>query len=262
VRQLLPVPDPEVGATATGEPLDDAALGALLEARYLAVERPAPADRPWVLVNMVASVDGATALDGRSGGLGGPTDQRVLGLVRSVADVVVAGAATVRAEGYGPPRTSVERRAQREARGQAPLPRIAVVTGSLDLDLGTALFTTDDPRPLVITTTDAPADRLAATAVRADVVEAGTGRVDLPAALGMLHATGCRTVLVEGGPSINGQFVAAGLVDELCLTVSPRLVGGGSSRIAHGPAGPAEDLVLAHALLDDDGLLFLRYLRR
>ena len=98
-------------------------------------------DRPWVLVNMVASLDGAITIADRSGGLGGPADKAMFSALRGVADVVMAGAGTVRAEGYGPARPSDAVRAVRRARGQAEVPRIAVVTRSLDLDLATPLFT-------------------------------------------------------------------------------------------------------------------------
>ncbi|HEY4375725.1 MAG TPA: pyrimidine reductase family protein [Acidimicrobiales bacterium] len=251
MRQLFPVLDPASG----GGDVDPAAP-------YAAAVRPAPPGRPWVLLNMVASVDGATAVKGRSGGLGGPSDKVVFSAIRAVADVIIAGNGTVRAEGYGPPRPSAATQEARVARGQAPFPRIAVVSGSLDLDLHSSLFTTPEHRPLVITTEDPPADRLAAAAERADVVQAGHGPVDLGAALGLLAAAGHRVALVEGGPTLNGQLVAADLVDELCLTVSPHFVGGTSGRVAHGPDAALEALELAHVLHDPvDGLLFLRYVR-
>ena len=131
---------------------------------------------------------------------------------------------------------------------------------SLDLPLDTALFSTPADRPIVITTSTADPDRLAAVAPLADVVEAGGAAVDLAIALAELRGAGVGVVVGEGGPGINGQLVAAGLVDELCVTLSPRLVGGSSSRLAVGPAAAPSDLRLAH-LLEEDGLLFLRYLR-
>ena len=209
---------------------------------------------------MVASVDGATAIDGVSGGLGGPADKRVFSAIRGVADVVLAGAGTVRAERYGPPRTPPSVQAARLERGQAAKPRIAVVSRSLELPLGTPLFSTPTDRPIVITSGAADPDRRADVAVVADIVEAGAVDVDLAVALAELRGAGVDVVVGEGGPGINGQLVAAGLVDELCVTVSPRLVGGGSSRLAVGPDAAPTDLRLAH-VLEEDGLLFLRYVR-
>ena len=243
MRQLLPQP------------------GDVDPAQAYAIERRPPAGRPWVLVNMVASVDGATAVDGLSGSLGGPADKRVFGAIRAVADVVLAGAGTVRAERYGPPRTPPPLQEARRARGQDPKPRIAVISASLDLPLDTALFRTPESRPIVVTTTAAEPGRRQAVAEVADVVEAGAGRVDLAEALATLGRSGVRVVVGEGGPDINGQLLAAGLVDELCLTVSPQLVGGPSPRLAVGTEAAPTPMRLVH-VLEADGLLFLRYVRR
>ncbi|MCU1454439.1 MAG: Pyrimidine reductase riboflavin biosynthesis-like protein [Acidimicrobiales bacterium] len=228
---------------------------------YTGAARPAPAGRPWVMVNMIASVDGGTAVDGVSGGLGGPSDRLVFSAIRSAADVILAGAATVRAEGYGPPRTSVARQAERTARGQPPHPRVAVVSRSLGIDLAGPLFT-EGGRPVVITIADADPERLTACRTVADVLTAGVGSVDLLDALAQLAAAGVQTVLAEGGPAINGQLVAAGVIDEVCLTTAPVLLGGSSARIAHGPPATPTPLRLAHVLHGaDDDLLFLRYVR-
>jgi riboflavin biosynthesis pyrimidine reductase len=239
------------------EPADDVAI----DRAYADVDRPPPPGRPWVLVNMVATVDGGTAIDGRSGPLGGAADRKVFPNIRAVADVVLAAAGTVRAESYGPPRTPAHLREQRSARGQTEVPRLAIVTSSLDLDPGWELFTAAEIRPLVVTTPDAPAERRAALEPVAELVTAGEGRVDLPDALAQIGGTGARVVVAEGGPSLNGQLLAGDLVDELCLTVAPLAIGGASARIAHGPDVPPRELALAH-VLEEDGVLFLRYVRR
>ena len=99
--------------------------------------RPAPGTRPWVLMNMIASVDGATAVDGVSEGLGGPADRRMLGTLRGLADVILVGAKTVRAEDYRLPRLPDDRVAVlRATSGRPPRPRLAVVSASLSLDIG------------------------------------------------------------------------------------------------------------------------------
>ena len=103
--------------------------------------REAPEGRPWVIVDMMSSVDGATAVAGRSGGLGGPGDKAVFRALRAVPDVILVGAATARVERYGPVRLDDEVRARRVARGQSSLPRLALVSGRLDLDPDAAMFT-------------------------------------------------------------------------------------------------------------------------
>lgn len=199
------------------------------------IARPQPTGRPWVAVSMIASVDGATALDGLSGGLGGPGDKAVFAAMRRAADVVIAGAATVRDEGYRPP-------ARREL-------RIAVVTASGNVDVGSELFTSG--AGLVITTERAPA-------LPVPMIRAGVDQVDLAAALAQLDAG---LVVCEGGPKLNAAMHEADLVDELCITVAPMLVGGPSARIVNGHTSIARRLDLAHLLSDDDGYLYLRYAR-
>ncbi|MCG5213997.1 pyrimidine reductase family protein [Streptosporangium sp. KLBMP 9127] len=216
-------------------------------------------DQPWLRVNMVASADGATWFKGLSGGLSSKADRRVFGVLRGLADVVLAGAATVRTEGYGPARPRESWRPLRTDR--PPAPPIAVVTRRLDLDLGGPLFTDADPRArtIVITCDAAPADRRAAAAELADVVVAGDDRVDMERAVGALRERGLTRILCEGGPRLNGQLAAAGQIDELCLTISPMMVGGGAARVLNGPAGQI-GLRLVH-ILEEDGYLFTRYLK-
>jgi riboflavin biosynthesis pyrimidine reductase len=166
---------------------------------------PPAEGRPAVRLNMIASVDGATAVDGTSGGLGGPADRRVYLALRALADVVLVAAGTVRAEGYGPPALPDELAAARRRAGRGPGPRIAVVTRSLDLDWDADLFVRADPRarPIVLTTSDAPAAGRAPAERVAQVLAAGEGSVDLGGALAALGEGGARSVLAEGGPSLN-----------------------------------------------------------
>jgi 5-amino-6-(5-phosphoribosylamino)uracil reductase len=222
--------------------------------------RPPHADRPWLLVNMIATVDGATAVDGRSGALGGPGDKQMFSALRGIADVVLVAAGTVRAEHYGPPRASDDQQARRVARGQAPLPRLAICTASADLDPEGEVFSSTPP-PLVYTVDTADADRRAALDARAELVVHPGTRLDVAAVVADLGQRGARVVLTEGGPSFNGALVAADLVDELCLTVAPLLASGESARIVHGPP-PAEPFGFAlDRVVEDGGTLFLRYVR-
>ena len=233
---------------------------------YARDNRPAPSGRPWVMINMISAVDGgATDPAGRSGGLGGPADKQVFAAVRSVADVIVAGAGTVAGEDYGPARLSPALRSARREQGRPEVPRIAVVTASLRIDPGRRLFAEAEPeaRPLVLTTAAADADRRRALSAVAEVISVGEDRVDWHLALAALgEATGARVVLCEGGPSTNAQLVAEDLVDEMCVTLAPSLVGGAAPRIVDGPAaGRLVPLELGRALTAD-GYLFLRYVRR
>jgi riboflavin biosynthesis pyrimidine reductase len=240
-----------------------------LAARYRHQDRPGEAC--WLRANMVASLDGAATLGGRSGGLSGGADQQVFAMLRALADVILVGAETARVEGYRPvrPRTEGVRWAWLRA-GRAPSPPIAVVTRRLDLDLASPLLAASPAhaRTIVITTEAAPPGRRAAAAAAADVIVAGQQSVDIRAAVGALAARGHRQILTEGGPYLLNQIIEAGLLDELCLTLSPLLAGPGASRIVAGPAPPhppgggtsAHELRLAHVLAGD-GHLLCRYLR-
>lgn len=225
--------------------------------------RSAHADRPWVLVNMITSLDGAVSVDGLSGGLGGPADKVVFRSLRGLADVILVGAGTARAENYGPPDADQDTRLRRLARRQAPTPVLALVTRSASLDPTAAMFTEAEQRPLVYVARSTDPARLDALAPVADVVDAssptGDG-VDPAVVMRDLGARGHRVVLAEGGPSLNGDLVAAGVVDELCLTVSPLLVGGDAGRIVKSATASPSRLSLARVLAGDD-LLFLRYIR-
>ena len=241
MRQLLPAP--------SGEMTDDDLLAAY--------EVPAGGD-PHVRVNFVASADGAAWLDGRSGGLSSPADKRVFALLRDLADVVLVGAGTIRTEGYSYPDFGAERRARRRALGLAELPTFAVVSGSLDLDADSGLFAGAPVRTIVLTGAAAPPDRRAALAQVADVVIAGDRHVDLARAVDALAARGLTRILSEGGPALLGGLVAAGRLDELCLTVSPLLAGPGAGRIVAGAGHPPVTLSIL-GLLTEDNSLFTRY---
>ncbi|HLY83164.1 MAG TPA: pyrimidine reductase family protein [Acidimicrobiales bacterium] len=216
-------------------------------------------DRPAVRANMIASVDGAASAEGRSGGLSGRADKTLFSALRCLADVVLVGSGTVRAERYGPARLDDAARARRTGWGIAPVPPIAVVTASCHLDWQTPFFTAAEQRPIVVTVGAAdPSDRAAAAEV-AEVIVAGQHQVDFGRALAALRDRGHANVLAEGGPSLLAQLVSAGVVDELCLTLSPLLLAGDAGRILAGPAlVPAPSLDLVH-VLESDGFLFMRY---
>ncbi len=198
------------------------------------VERPRPAGRPWLGVCMVASIDGSTVVDHNSRSLSSRTDQEVLLTLRDLADVLIVGAATVRIEGYGPPRK--------------PGQRVGVVSRTGNVDARSALFTSG--AGFLILPEDAPR-----TAI--DAVRAGKGDVDFVAALAQLNAD---FVQAEGGAQLNGALSTADVIDELNLTISPQLAGGDGPRVTSGSAQISRKMRLAH-VLEDDGFLFTRYLR-
>jgi riboflavin biosynthesis pyrimidine reductase len=217
-----------------------------------------PRDR-WLRANMVMSADGSASVDGKSGGLSSPGDKRIFGILRVLADVVLVGSGTVTSEAYKPARPRPALAALRQ--GRPATATIAVLTGSLDLDLSTPLFTDAPPdaRTTVITSEAAPADRRTAAAKVADVIVAGEKSVDLPTALTALADRGFGRVICEGGPHLLGQIAADGLLDELSLTIGATLAGPGAGRILAGSAFPARTMTLSQ-VLTEDSYLFCRYL--
>ena len=204
--------------------------------------RPPADGRPWVALSMITSLDGSTALDGVSGGLGNPNDRAVFGALRAAADVILVGAATAAAEGYRP-----------TAR---PGQRIGVVSSSGRVDTGRELFTSGCGFLVV------PEDA-SRTPPAIESVRAGLGSVDVAEALRQIPdiIPAARFVLAEGGPRLNGALLDAGCIDELDLTIAPALVGGGSSRIVAGAGELRRTLRLVHVLADEDGYLFTRWAR-
>lgn len=218
-------------------------------------------DGPVLRANMVASADGAAVADGASAGLSGAADKHVFALNRTLADVVLAGAGTVRTEGYQPVRVRELWRHLRD--GRAPTPPIAVVTARLNLDPAMPLITAAPPhaRTIVITTSRTGKWLRDEIARHADVVIAGDHAVDLAAAVTALRDRGHEHILCEGGPSLLAQLTATGLTDELCLTVGPLLAGPGAPRIVSGAVSgsPAPvPLRLAH-VIESESFLLTRY---
>ncbi|MEV5068789.1 pyrimidine reductase family protein [Microbacterium sp. LMI12-1-1.1] len=225
---------------------------------FVAYELPDRAE-PRVRMNFVSSADGAVTLGGQSGALGGDTDRTLMQVLRAMADVVVVGAGTVRAEGYGGLQVDADHVEWRRAHGLADQPALAVVSGGLHLEPDDSVFAEATGRPLIVTTdaaADARGDLFAAVA---EVLPCGAASVDLVAALDAFARRGWHQVLCEGGPHLFGALLDAGLVDEVCLTVAPRFVGGDAGRIAQGAAESDRRFALAGVMTDEDGFVFLRY---
>lgn len=210
-------------------------------------------------VNMVLSTDGrAQDRDGRTGALGGAGDQLVFRTLRALADGILVGAGTARAEGYGPHRLREGLRERRIADGR-PLPApIVVVSRSLDLDYGAPLFTEAQSPTVVLTCEAAPEEGRSAAARAGVLLIAGEEEVDLRLGIAALRERfGMAHLLCEGGPTLNGPLFDAGLADELCLTMTPVLVGAEAASLV-GNLSAARPLRLTHAL-EDAGELYLRY---
>ena len=230
---------------------------------YPTLPRPKPAGRPWLMINMIASTDGAVAVDGTSGALGNPADEAVFSAVRACADWIVAAAGTVRAERYGLPRPGAESRRARRAAGRADRPRLAVVSASLDLDPDLPLFADQRPGddlPVILTGRTAPPEAVARLEPVAEVVRLDSARPQPGEILAELDRRGARVVLSEGGPSFNAQLADAGVIDELCLSIAPLVAGGSSPRIVHGSLRTVPLNMSIDHLLEASDTLFVRYL--
>jgi len=210
-----------------------------------------------VRANFVVSVDGAVELNGRSQSLGGPADRAAFMAMRACADVVLVGAGTVRAENYGPVKLDEPARHRRLEHGLAALPRLAVVSAKADLDPHARVFS-GDSKPLLLTTARSASSRPDLADV-ADVRVCGDEVVELPVALDCLYEGGLIRVLCEGGPTLLSSLLGHGLLDELCLTISPVFAGPGHRPLASG--GPLADAATFEllGLLEADGMLLTRY---
>lgn len=222
---------------------------------------------PYLRANFVSSIDGAATAGDLSAGLGTPADKTVFMLLRDLAEVILVGAGTVRAENYGGARTDAAHRRALARRGLgghpdgAP-PPVAVITASAALDPQCRLLTDTEVAPLIITTSGAPADRKQQLAdAGARVIEAGGLAVTPKALLETLASLGLHRILCEGGPHLFGELLDAALVDELCLTTAPLLIGGTARRISLSAHEFHCPMTRAHVLLDSDGTVLTRWVK-
>lgn len=240
MRRLLPEP---------GAPLDDDELAGAYRLSGRAFR-----------VNFIASLDGATTVAGRSKGLQSPGDLRMFRLLRALADAVVVGAGTAAAEGYGPMTDDSVVGRLRVALGRPATAPIVVVSRRASVDPAGRLATTPTTTPTLCVTCDAadPDRRAALAGSGVDVLVCGDDDVDLPLMLDRLAERGLEQVTCEGGPELLRTALAAGVVDELDLSISPALVGGEIRLVGDEPLPDVVRLDLL-ALLEEDGMLFSRY---
>jgi riboflavin biosynthesis pyrimidine reductase len=218
----------------------------------------------WVRGNMIASLDGGATDDGKAGGLAGAGDRALFALMRNAADVILVGAATVRIENYSGAQLSVAQRQARQRGGQAEVPPIAVVTQRGDLDPTARLFTRTEVPPMILTcsrSVDETRQRLGSVAEVIDASGRNPDSVDGATALKILAERKLFRVLTEGGPVFLSLLIENELLDELCLTVAPILVGGVARQIATGPSQVHTKMRRTHLLTDDEGYLYTRYVR-
>ena len=222
---------------------------------YLGDERGV-ADRPWVMLNMIASLDGATAVGGGATALGDEDDRAAFQAIRAVPDVILVGAGTVTAEDYGPVSLDQERRERRAALGKVEVPTLAIVTGRMSIEPGAKVFSDPEHKPLIITSTNVSPGKLVTLGDAADVVFLED--LTPEAILGQLGAA--EVVLLEGGPTLNGQFARDGLIDEINLTIAPTVHAGDSKRVTVGPEVVPPLSMRQDRVLFGDRSLFVRYL--
>ena len=221
-------------------------------------DRVAPQGRPWVMANMVMSVDGAYAVDGRSGPLGSPADHLVFHRLRAAADMILVAAGTARAERYRRPLMQGEALERRRRKGWVQHPRLVLVSASLTLPDDLPLLGGDGQVPLVVHPAGADT-RSVPPGVELRAAGRGDG-VDLADTLAGLRTDGAEVVLCEGGPSLLGQLHREDLLDELFVTISPTLVGGSTVGLLGHHAALARGVQL-HRVLEADGSLLLTYRR-
>jgi riboflavin-specific deaminase-like protein len=222
------------------------------------------AARPRVLLNMVSTIDGRATIGGRSGPIGGRADRELFHALRTVVDAVMVGAGTARAEHYHTLVRDDSSRALRRARGLREQPLACIVSGRLELgEHDIPLLADSHARVAILTSSQAS---LPDAGAQIEYIRAAAeGRLDLPGALAELYERfAVRTVLCEGGPHLNAQLLAAGLVDELFLSLGPVLAGGGSATgetlriLAGADFDPPVELELL-GVLEHESHLFLRY---
>jgi riboflavin-specific deaminase-like protein len=216
-----------------------------------------PDDRPFVIANMVAALDGRATVAGRSTALGDEADSEVFKALRWRVDAVLVGPETLRAEHYGALVRSPEARAQRRQAGLAERPLVVVLSRTLVLPLDIPLFTDPDSSIVVFSSSDR---ELPATAASVEVVRVSVDADLATEAMRILRSErGVRWLLCEGGPTTLGSLLAAGLLDELALTLAPKLVSGDGPTIVTSPALPAPARCELRAIYEHDSELLLRY---
>ena len=218
----------------------------------------APPDRPYLVLNMVSTLDGRITIDGRSGAIGDEADRELFFGLRTQADAVMVGAGTIRAERYGRLVRKPERRARRVAEGLEPDPLAIVVSARLRLPEDVPLLQDEHSTVAVLT---ASGEELGDTRAKLHYLRGPPG-IDLelrPLLQRLRTEFGVRSILCEGGPTLNESLIREGLVDELFLSLAPKLAGGPPLTILSGEPLPEPLLAELVWLFEHNGHLFGRY---
>ena len=234
----------------------DPAQGLDLDSAFADVVPGVVDGRPWVATNMVTSVDGRAQLGGTAEGLGSRVDRRLMQAYRSAFDAVGSGSGTLIADDFSS-RLPDQFAARRAAADRDPQPLAVVVAGARRLPTDRRWFAYEDQPRLVVVGSTSPH----ASDERLPGVETWAAPTEDPEPAWLLErlaATGVTSLLLEGGPTLNSAFLAAGLLDELFWTVGPRVLANDAQpMIAPADVAPVEArLVSAHRHGDE---LFLRY---
>ncbi|MGW4365788.1 pyrimidine reductase family protein [Nocardia takedensis] len=242
--------------SANGNDLDEAALRVLYA-------YPEPLTTPWIRVNFVSSVDGAMTDGSTVGALATPSDKTVFTVLRHLADAILVGAGTVRAENYGGAGGDARVRSWRTARGLAAVPPVVIVSATARIEPTARVVAGASRKPIVITSSVAESDRIAGLRdAGVEVVRCAGDTIGGTDIRAVLAERGMMRVLCEGGPALLGQLLDDDVVDELCLTTAPVAVGGPAGRIARGPDAVRRPMRPAHILYDsEDATVLTRWVR-
>lgn len=218
----------------------------------------APPDRPYLALNMVSTADGKAAVQGHTVAISSQTDRAVFHNLRTQADAVMAGAGTVRSERYAPLVKTDELRAKRVREGLAPDPLAVIVSARLDVPVDMPLL--QDPESRVVFLTHSQ-DELSGHKAHVEYLRAEAAPFDLRPLMRRLREDyGIRSILCEGGPTLNASLLPYGLGDELFLTISPTIAGGADAlTIVAGP--PLPELIQLERLwaMEAGSEIYLRY---
>lgn len=226
----------------------------------LQLDADARADRPYTVVNFVASADGRATIGGRSGPLGDDGDRAMFHGLREQADAILVGTRTLRAERYGRVLGKEHRRRRRVERGQPAEPLACIVTRSGEVPVDTPLFAEPEARVVVFAPAGIEVD-LGGAAAQVEVIGLDPGELTLTTTLRHLRRNlGIGSLLCEGGPTLFGSLLSEGVADELFLTLAPKLAGGGLGPTIATGTELAEPAALRLVwLLEREGALYLRY---
>ena len=221
--------------------------------------------RCWIRGNMISSLDGSSTKDGRSGGLANINDRAIFSIIRQSADIIIVGASTVLIEEYSNVCLSINQQNERKKYGQSNIPQIAVITTSSKLKKSDKFFSLNKKQvPFVFTSANNfinTQKRLNMSAEVVNVSSKNPEKIDFFTIVKFLAERKFFRILIEGGPFILGKLMEKNILNELCLTISPILIGGKSKRIAISTKQLEVRMQPLSLLMDNEGYFYIRYIR-